>query len=370
MCIRDRPQLQRRATAITEGPIDWGTGEILAFGSLLMDGRPVRLAGQDSRRGTFVSRFATIIDRVNADEWTPLTNLTEDQAKFHVYDSLLSEYAALGFEYGYSVARPEALVLWEAQFGDFVNGAQIVIDQFIVAGLSKWRETTRLTLLLPHGYEGQGPDHSSARIERFLTMAADDAFVVAQPSTPASYFHLLRRHTLGDEHRPLIVFTPKSMLRRKEAASKPGDFTEGTFRPLITDATIDAEKVDTLVLCSGRITWDLMTQRAQLQGDSPTTAIARFERLYPLPEAELKAEIERYPNLKDIRWVQDEPANMGPSPHFRLNLFPQLDREVEIISRPASSSPSVGQHSRHVEELKGLMSSAFAPVHGSAEDHY
>ena len=212
------PQLQRRATAITEGPIDWGTGEILAFGSLLMDGRPVRLAGQDSRRGTFVSRFATIIDRKNADEWTPLSSLTEDQARFHVYDSLLSEYAALGFEYGYSVARPDALVLWEAQFGDFVNGAQTVIDEFITAGETKWRQQSGVVLLLPHGYEGQGPDHSSARIERFLTMAAEDAFVVAQPSTPASYFHLLRQHSLGEEHRPLIVFTPKSMLKRKEAA--------------------------------------------------------------------------------------------------------------------------------------------------------
>ncbi len=229
------PQLQRRAAAITDGPIDWGTGEILAFGSLLMEGRPVRLAGQDSRRGTFVSRFATIIDRVNADEWTPLANLTEDQAKFYVYDSLLSEYAALGFEYGYSVARPEALVLWEAQFGDFVNGAQTVIDEFITSGETKWRQQSGVVLLLPHGYEGQGPDHSSARIERFMTMAADDAFVVAQPSTPASYFHLLRQHSLGEEHRPLIVFTPKSMLKRKEAASRPDDFTGGTFRPFISD---------------------------------------------------------------------------------------------------------------------------------------
>ena len=198
------PQLQRRAAAITDGPIDWGTGEILAFGSLLMDGRPVRLAGQDSRRGTFVQRFATIIDRQNADEWTPLSNLSEDQAQFYVYDSLLSEYAAMGFEYGYSVARPDALVLWEAQFGDFVNGAQTVIDEFITSGQTKWRQQSGVVLLLPHGYEGQGPDHSSARIERFLAMGADEAFVVAQPSTPASHFHLLRKHSLGEEHRPLV----------------------------------------------------------------------------------------------------------------------------------------------------------------------
>ncbi|MGC1214425.1 MAG: multifunctional oxoglutarate decarboxylase/oxoglutarate dehydrogenase thiamine pyrophosphate-binding subunit/dihydrolipoyllysine-residue succinyltransferase subunit, partial [Micromonospora sp.] len=301
------PQLQRRAAAITDGPIDWGTGEILAFGSLLMDGRPVRLAGQDSRRGTFVSRFATIIDRVNADEWTPLTHLTEDQAKFHVYDSLLSEYAALGFEYGYSVARPEALVLWEAQFGDFVNGAQTVIDEFISAGETKWRQQSGVVLLLPHGYEGQGPDHSSARIERFLTMCAEDAMVVAQPSTPASYFHLLRRHSLGEEHRPLIVFTPKSMLKRKEAASQPADFVgDTTFRPFIGDADADASQVETLIMCSGRVTWDLMVERGKRENGA-SFAISRIERLYPNPLEEIRAEVAKYPNLKAIRWVQDEP---------------------------------------------------------------
>jgi 2-oxoglutarate dehydrogenase E1 component len=364
------PQLQRRAAAMTDGPIDWGAGEILALGSLLMDGRPVRLAGQDTRRGTFASRFATIIDRTNANEWTPLANLTEDQASFYVYDSLLSEYAALGFEYGYSVARPDALVAWEAQFGDFVNGAQTVIDEFITASNTKWGQQSGVVLLLPHGYEGQGPDHSSARIERFLTMAADDAFVVAQPSTPASYFHLLRRHTLGEAHRPMIVFTPKSMLRRKEAASRPEEFSEGTFQPLIGDTVADPEKVETLLLCSGRITWDLMVERAKSQGDSPTTAIARFEQLYPRPEDALKQEIARYPNLKSVRWVQDEPANMGPAPHYRLNLFTELDREVQVIARPQSSSPSVGQHSRHVEELKGLVSAAFAAPQGKAEENY
>jgi 2-oxoglutarate decarboxylase len=364
------PQLQRRAAAMTDGAIDWGAGEILALGSLLMDGRPVRLSGQDSRRGTFASRFATIIDRHNANEWTPLSNLTEDQANFYVYDSLLSEYAALGFEYGYSVARPDALVAWEAQFGDFVNGAQTVIDEFITASHTKWGQSSGVVLLLPHGYEGQGPDHSSARIERFLQMCADDAFVVAQPSTPASYFHLLRRHTLGDEHRPMVVFTPKSMLRRKEAGSRPDDFTEGTFRPLIPDEVADPEKVDTLLLCSGRITWDLMVERGKQQGDAPTTAIARFERLYPEPRAELRAEVQRYPNLKEIRWVQDEPANMGPAPHLRLNLFDELDLPVQIISRSASSSPSVGVHSRHVEEQKGIMTESFAAPRTQPDEHY
>jgi len=353
------PQLQRRAAAINEGPIDWGTGEILAFGSLLMEGHPVRLAGQDSRRGTFVSRFATIIDRRNADEWTPLSNLSEDQAPFFVYDSLLSEYAALGFEYGYSVARPDALVLWEAQFGDFVNGAQIVIDEYITAGETKWGQQSGVVMLLPHGYEGQGPDHSSARIERFLTMAADDAFTVAQPSTPASYFHLLRKHALGAAHKPLIVFTPKSMLKRKEAASRPEAFTQGSFAPVIGDEGVDPEKVTTLLLCSGRITWDLMVERGKRQGEEPTTAVVRLEQLYPLPVEELKAELSRFPNLRSLRWVQDEPVNMGPAPHFRVNLFSQLDQEVALITRPASSSPSVGQHSRHVEENKALMDQAF-----------
>ncbi|QWC84773.1 multifunctional oxoglutarate decarboxylase/oxoglutarate dehydrogenase thiamine pyrophosphate-binding subunit/dihydrolipoyllysine-residue succinyltransferase subunit [Nocardioidaceae bacterium] len=354
-----KPQLDRRAGAITDGPIDWGTGEILAFGSLLLDGRPVRLAGQDSRRGTFVQRFATVIDRTDAREWTPLANLSEDQASFYVYDSLLSEYAALGFEYGYSVARPDALVLWEAQFGDFVNGAQTVIDEFITAGETKWGQQSGVVMLLPHGYEGQGPDHSSARIERFLTMAAEDAFTVAQPSTPASYFHLLRRHALGDEHRPLIVFTPKSMLKRKDAASQPEDFTSGEFRPLIGDDTVDPDQVTHLVLCSGRVTWDLVKERQKQQGDSPTTAIARFEQLYPRPVRELKAEMARFPNLTDVRWVQDEPANMGPWPHLKLNLWPELDLEVTRVSRPESSSPSVGQASRHQEENKSLMRDAF-----------
>lgn len=361
------PQLQRRATAITDGPIDWGTGEILAFGSLLMGGRPVRLAGQDSRRGTFVSRFATIIDRHNADEWTPLSSLTEDQAKFYVYDSLLSEYAALGFEYGYSVARPDALVLWEAQFGDFVNGAQTVIDEFVTSGETKWGQQSGVVMLLPHGYEGQGPDHSSARIERFLLMAAEDAFVIAQPSTPASYFHLLRQHSLGEEHRPLIVFTPKSMLKRKEAASQPEDFTSGEWRPLITDAQADPEKVEVLLLCSGRITWDLMVERAK-RDDAEKFAITRIEQLYPRPTEELHEHLESLPNLKSVRWVQDEPRNMGPWPHYALNAWPALGHRVEPVTRPASSSPSVGTVKRHMEEQKALIDRAFEAVQDRVDE--
>jgi len=363
------PQLQRRSQAITEGPIDWGTGEILAFGSLLMEGRPVRMSGQDSRRGTFVSRFATIIDRINADEWTPLSSLTEDQAKFHIYDSLLSEYAALGFEYGYSVARPEALVLWEAQFGDFVNGAQTIIDEFISSGETKWRQQSGVVLLLPHGYEGQGPDHSSARIERFLLLCADEAITVAQPSTPASYFHLLRRHSLGEEHRPLIVFTPKSMLKRKEAASQPDDFVgDTTFRAFIGDDAADRDKVETLIMCSGRVTWDLMVERSK-RDNGDEFAIGRVERLYPNPVAEIKAEVAKYPNLKAIRWVQDEPRNMGPWPHYHLNVWPELDMTVEPVTRPSSASPSVGTVKRHVEEQKTLLDAAFASPHAAGHDY-
>ncbi|WP_257423810.1 multifunctional oxoglutarate decarboxylase/oxoglutarate dehydrogenase thiamine pyrophosphate-binding subunit/dihydrolipoyllysine-residue succinyltransferase subunit [Nocardioides carbamazepini] len=351
------PQLQRRAGAIADGPIDWATGEMLALGSLLMEGRPVRLAGQDSRRGTFVQRFATMIDRVNADEWTPLANLTEDQAKFFVYDSLLSEYAALGFEYGYSVARPEALVLWEAQFGDFVNGAQSVIDEYISAGKTKWGQDSGVVLLLPHGYEGQGADHSSARIERFLTLCAEDSMVVAQPSTPASYFHLLRRHSLGGEHKPLIVFTPKSMLRRKEAASVPADFTSGEFRPVIADATADPAKVKTVLLVSGRLTWDLVVERQKSERDD--VAILRVEQLYPWPTAQVRAELDKYPNAT-VKWVQDEPYNQGPWPSFYLNVVPDLGRAIQPVTRAASSTTAVGTAKRHLEEAKVLIGEAFA----------
>ncbi|HWJ85641.1 MAG TPA: multifunctional oxoglutarate decarboxylase/oxoglutarate dehydrogenase thiamine pyrophosphate-binding subunit/dihydrolipoyllysine-residue succinyltransferase subunit, partial [Cellulomonas sp.] len=251
--------LAKREQMSREGGIDWGFGEILAFGSLLIEGTPVRLAGQDSRRGTFVQRHAVLHDRETGAEWTPLLYLSADQAKFWVYDSSLSEYAALGFEYGYSVERPDALVLWEAQFGDFVNGAQTVIDEFISSAEQKWGQHSSVVLLLPHGYEGQGPDHSSARIERFLQMAAEGNMTVAQPTTPASYFHLLRRQAYARPRRPLIVFTPKSMLRLKAGASQVADFTSGTFRPVIGDdaAAASAARVDRVLLCSGKLYWDL-----------------------------------------------------------------------------------------------------------------
>ena len=315
------PQLQRRAAAITQGPIDWATAEILAFGSLLLEGRTVRLTGQDSRRGTFVQRFASVVDRVTGESWVPLKHLDDEQGKFHIFDSLLSEYAAMGFEYGYSVARPEALVLWEAQFGDFANGAQTIIDEFITSGQAKWTQKSGVVLLLPHGYEGQGPDHSSARIERWLQLAAEDSITVGQPSTPASHFHMLRQQALGEMHRPLIVMTPKSMLRNKLAVSEPADFTERTWRPVLRDPVIEEPgAVKRVILCSGKVRWDLVNKRAQL-GLQSSVAILPMERLYPLPAQELAHELGRFPQADpEIRWVQDEPANQGAWPFMALNL--------------------------------------------------
>jgi 2-oxoglutarate dehydrogenase E1 component len=357
------PQLQRRAAMLSEGGVDWGTAEIVAFGSLLLDGRPVRLAGQDSRRGTFVQRFATIVDRFTGAEWTPLQHLGARQAPFHAYDSLLSEFAALGFEYGYSVARPDALVLWEAQFGDFVNGAQTIIDEFLSSGEAKWGQLSGLVLLLPHGYEGQGPDHSSARIERFLLLASEGAMRIAQPSVPANHFHLLRLQALQGEHRPLIVFAPKSMLRHKAAVSDVSDFLEGTaFRPVIGESSdsVDPATVERVLLCSGKIAWDLVAERRKRQDDR--TAIVRVEQLYPLPVADLRAELARYPEAHAVRWVQDEPANQGPWPFMGLAL-PKLvldDRQVTRVGRPASAAPSCGSHARHLTEQRSLLEQAFA----------
>ena len=354
------PLLQRRTAMASEGGIDWAMAELLAFGSLLIEGRPVRLTGQDSRRGTFVQRHAVLIDRVTGDEWTPLQHLDEDQARFYVYDSLLSEYAAMGFEYGYSVARPDALTLWEAQFGDFGNGAQTIVDEFISSGEQKWLQRSSVVLLLPHGYEGQGPDHSSARIERFLQLCAEDNMTVAQPSTPASYFHLLRWHAHNPHRRPLIVFTPKSMLRLKAAASPVEAFTEATFQPVKdeVDEAINADDVTTVMLCSGRIYWDLVAERRRRE--AANVAIVRVERLSPIPVDAIRAAIAGYPNAARVLWVQDEPANQGPWPHMALNLTPRLEgHRLERICRPASSSPAVGSHAVHERQQKALLAAAF-----------
>ncbi|QWB23117.1 MULTISPECIES: multifunctional oxoglutarate decarboxylase/oxoglutarate dehydrogenase thiamine pyrophosphate-binding subunit/dihydrolipoyllysine-residue succinyltransferase subunit [Streptomyces] len=361
------PQLQRRAAMVEDGTIDWGMGETLAIGSLLLEGVPVRLAGQDSQRGTFGQRHAVIIDRSTGEEYTPLQYLSEDQARLNVYNSLLSEYAAMGFEYGYSLARPEALVMWEAQFGDFVNGAQTVVDEFISSAEQKWAQTSGVVLLLPHGYEGQGPDHSSARPERFLQMCAQNNMTVATPTSPSNYFHLLRWQVHNPHHKPLVVFTPKSMLRLKAAAAQAEEFTTGQFQPVIGDASVDPAAVKKVVFCAGKVYYDLEAER-QKRGVTDT-AIIRIERLYPLPGAELQAEIKKYPNAEKYLWAQEEPANQGAWPFIALNLIDHLDLAVGAdvphgerlrrISRPHSSSPAVGSAKRHQAEQEQLVREVF-----------
>ena len=350
------PQLTKRVEMLDNASIDWSMGEALAFGSLLIEGKPIRLAGQDSRRGTFSNRHAVIIDKENGNEWTPLRGLISDENQFFVIDSLLSEYATMGFEYGYSVARNEALVMWEAQFGDFGNGAQTIIDEFISSSLQKWGERSGLVLLLPHGYEGQGPDHSSARIERYLALCAEHNLTVAQPSTPASYFHLLRWHAKNPAHRPMIIFTPKSMLRLKAAASALTDFTNGSFQTVIPDETIS--NATRLIFCSGRIYYDLLAERARNGEDS--TAIVRVEQLYPLPFSELQAEAAKHPKA-NLLWVQDEPANQGPWPFIALNTYEVFgERTLRRVSRRATASPATGNHYVHDEEANALMVEAFS----------
>ncbi|GAA4866399.1 multifunctional oxoglutarate decarboxylase/oxoglutarate dehydrogenase thiamine pyrophosphate-binding subunit/dihydrolipoyllysine-residue succinyltransferase subunit [Saccharopolyspora rosea] len=359
---RVKPVLERRAKMGREGGIDWAFGELLAFGSLVMEGRTVRLTGQDSRRGTFGQRHSVLIDRKNNNEHTPLQNLSEDQAKFLVYDSALSEYAALGFEYGYSVGNPDALVLWEAQFGDFFNGAQSVIDEFISSGEAKWGQRSDVVMLLPHGHEGQGPDHSSARIERWLQLCAEGSMTVSMPSTPANYFHLLRRHALDGIHRPLVVFTPKSMLRLKAATSPVEDFTQGKFTSVIDDpAQPDPASVRKLLLCSGKLYYELAAKRDK-EGLTDT-AIARLEQLYPLPHRKLGALLERYPNATDVRWVQEEPANQGAWPFLGLalpELFPQLQGRLQRVSRRPMAAPATGLAKVHEVEQAEVVSNAFA----------
>ncbi len=354
------PQLTKRVESLNDATIDWSTGEMLAFGSLLKEGRPIRLAGQDARRGTFSNRHAVIIDKENGNEWTPLRALISDENQFFVVDSLLSEYAAMGFEYGYSVEREEALVLWEGQFGDFANGAQTIIDEFVSSALQKWGERSSVALLLPHGYEGQGPDHSSARIERYLQLCAEQNMTVAQPSSPASYFHLLRWHAKNPARRPMIVFTPKSMLRLKAAASALSDFTSGYFQPVIGDDSVtNASRV---IFCSGKVYHDLVAERTKL-GES-STAIVRVELLYPLPIDEMVTEANKHPNA-NLLWVQDEPANQGPWSHIALRTSEQHgghgfgSRILRRVSRRATASPATGNHHLHEDEQKALMLEAF-----------
>ena len=349
-------QLTKRTEMLDDGSVDWATGEMFAFGSLLLEGHPVRLAGQDVRRGTFSNRHAVIVDQNTGGDWFPLRNLLENDNQYFVFDSLLSEYAAMGFEYGYSVVRDNALVLWEAQFGDFANGAQSIVDEFISSSLQKWGERSSIVLLLPHGYEGQGPDHSSARIERYLALCAEQNMTVAQPSSPASYFHLLRWHMMNGARRPLIVFEPKSMLRLKAASSGLTDFTTGTFKPLIDDLTVT--NASRLIFCSGKIYWDLIAERER-SGEA-STAIIRIEQLYPFPIKEFMRVANEHREA-NLLWVQDEPANQGPYPFVAVNTFEELEgRTLRRVSRRATASPATGSHHLHEEEQHALITEAFS----------
>jgi 2-oxoglutarate dehydrogenase E1 component len=297
-------------------------------------------------------------DRENGQEWVPLRYISEKQAELWVYDSLLSEYAAMGFEYGYSVERPEALTLWEAQFGDFGNGAQTVIDEFISSAEQKWNQRSGLVLLLPHGYEGQGPDHSSARIERYLQLSAENNMTVAQPSSPASHFHLLRRQAYTNPKRPLIIFSPKSMLRLKAAVSSVEDFTQGEFKPLIDDPKVnDPSKIHRALFCSGKVYWDLLAEKEKNNRDD--VAIIRLEQLYPTPVDEIKEMASKYSAAEAV-WVQDEPANQGPWTYMGLFLPRYMGGKImRLVSRPASASPATGSAKTHQAEQKDLIRRAF-----------
>ncbi len=362
---------ERSKDRYDKGEIDWALGETLAYGSLLMEGTTVRLSGQDSRRGTFSQRHAVQVDYRTGEDYLPLAELSDDQGKWFIYDSLLSEYAALGFEYGYSVVAKDALVAWEAQFGDFVNGAQIVIDQFIVAAEDKWKETSGLVMLLPHGYEGQGPEHSSARIERFLTLCAEDNIQVVNATTAAQYFHVLRRQVRRDVRKPLVIFTPKSLLRSKDAYSDIEELTAGHFRETVDDPFIaDKSSITTVALCSGKVAYDAMSERGSR---AAPVAVVRVEQLYPWPEEQVRDILHSYPNAKDIVWLQEEPRNMGPWGFVDGRLWNILDdlnpdeghahgpdkRRLRCVSRIESASPATGSHVVHEQEFDQLMTDLF-----------
>jgi 2-oxoglutarate dehydrogenase E1 component len=353
-------QLERRATALEQGGIDWGQAESLAFASLLVEGIPIRLTGQDTERGTFSHRHDVLHDAETGVTYTPIQHLEDAQASFELYNSPLSEAAAMGFEYGYSVAASEALVLWEAQFGDFVNNAQGIVDQFVVAGLSKWGQTSRLTLLLPHGYEGNGPEHSSARLERFLQLAAQENIRIANTTTAAQYFHLLRRQALDPSARPLVVMTPKGLLRLKEASSMLEELAEGAFRPVLDDPTAHKEQVRRLVLCSGKIYYDLAGH--ELREKAGHVAIARIEQLYPFPVEEKAALVASYPKLGEVVWAQEEPQNMGPWRAIRHRLEENLPEGVSLryVGRPWRASPSEGYPTAHLREQDRIVRDALA----------
>ncbi|MUM22131.1 multifunctional oxoglutarate decarboxylase/oxoglutarate dehydrogenase thiamine pyrophosphate-binding subunit/dihydrolipoyllysine-residue succinyltransferase subunit [Mycobacterium sp. CBMA271] len=370
---RVKPVLEKRREMAYEGKVDWAFGELLALGTLVAEGKVVRLTGQDSKRGTFTQRHAVIIDRHTGIEFSPLQLVGVDAegnptgGRLVAHDSALSEYAALGFEYGYSVGNPDAMVLWEAQFGDFVNGAQSIIDEFISSGEAKWGQLSEVVLLLPHGHEGQGPDHTSGRIERFLQLCAEGSMTVAMPSTPANYFHLLRRHALDGITRPMVVFTPKSMLRNKAAVSDIKDFTDRKFRSVLEEPTYedgigDHSKVKRILLTSGKLYYDLLARKNADKRED--VAIVRIEQLYPIPRYRLEETLGRYPDGTQYIWVQEEPANQGAWPTFGLNLPEVVPRLAGLtkISRRAMSAPSSGSSKVHAVEQQEIIDEAFAPT--------
>jgi 2-oxoglutarate dehydrogenase E1 component len=354
-------QLERRLDAMKGGGIDWGQAEALAFAALLEDGIPVRLTGQDTERGTFAHRHLVLHDPHSGETYAPIQHLPGAKASFEVYNSPLSEYAALAFEYGYSIAAPEALVLWEAQFGDFINGAQIVVDQFIVSGRSKWGQTSRLTLLLPHGYEGNGPEHSSARLERFLQQAAQENIRIANCTTSAQFFHLLRRQALDATARPLVVMTPKGLLRLRQASSSAAELAEGAFQAVIGDPEADRDVVRRLVLCSGKIYYDIVSHDERAA--APEIAVARLEQLYPFPVSEVTLLVASYPRLEELVWAQEEPQNMGVWRSLRHRLedaarAATVVPRVAYVGRPWRASPSEGYPTAHLREQDRIVREA------------
>jgi 2-oxoglutarate dehydrogenase E1 component len=356
-----KKQLEKRRDALTSSDgIEWAHAESLAFASLLTGGTPIRLTGQDTERGTFSQRHLVLHDAQSGKTYTPIQHLPGLAVPFELYNSPLSEYACLGFEYGYAVESPETLVLWEAQFGDFANGAEVVIDQFLIAGLAKWGESSRLTLLLPHGYEGQGPEHSSARLERFLALGAEGNIRVANCTTPAQYFHLLRRQALHQEIRPLVVMTPKSLLRLPAATSQLDDLVLGKFRSVLWDRDRTwPERVTRLLLCSGKIYYDIVA--SPLRTETPSVKIGRVELLYPFPAAEIGEYVRRYPNVKEVVWVQEEPRNMGARKFVLPKIREVLPPSVTLtdVSRPERSSPAEGYPAAHKAEQERIVSAAY-----------
>ncbi len=349
-------QLAARGAMLDKDEVDWAMAEALAFGSLVLEDTPVRLAGQDTRRGTFSQRHGVLVDQTNEREYVPLAHLSDDQAPFMLYDTVLSEYAALGFEYGYSISS-DALVCWEAQFGDFANVAQAVIDQFIATAADKWGQRSSLAMLLPHGLEGQGPEHSSARIERYLALSAEGNLRVVYPTTAAQYFHVLRRQAVSARHVPLVCFTPKRYLRMPHTRSPRAAFTDGAFSPVLDDRNAP-DTVNRVILCTGMIAHELMDERDAR--DAPA-AVVRIEELYPWPEAQLFAVLDRYPDAKQVWWVQPEPANMGAWNYIHIRLHRVLrDRaKLKHVSRAPSASPASGSSKVHDAEQRALLTAAF-----------